>query len=172
MITTALPELPWQKVGTDLFQWKKSHYLIIVDNYSRYIELSKLNQLTADAIITHTKSIFARHGIPEVVYFDNRPLFSLDAYKEFASTYQFKHVTSNPYFPQSNGEAKKAVGTIKSLLKKGGDPYLVLLAYQSTPLAIGYSPAELLMSRRLCSNVPMTRQQRQPEFLQHRLQCQ
>jgi len=164
LVPTLLPELPWQKVGTDLFQWKKSHYLLIVDYYSRYIEISKLSQLTADAIITHTKSIFARHGIPEVVYSDNGPQFSSDAYKQFALVYQFKHVTSSPYFPQSNGEAEKAVGTIKTLLKKEGDPYLALLAYRSTPLAVGYSPAELLMSRRLRSSVPMTRQQRKPEI--------
>ena len=113
MLPTPLPELPWQKVGTDLFQWKNSHYLIMVDYYSRYIELSKLNQLTADTIITHTKSLFARHGIPEVVYSDNGPQFSSEAYKQFALTYQFKHITSSPYFPQSNGEAEKAVGTIK-----------------------------------------------------------
>ena len=40
MMPTPLPELPWQKVGTDLFQWKKSHYLLIVDYFSRYIEIS------------------------------------------------------------------------------------------------------------------------------------
>ena len=108
MLPTPLPELPWQKVCTDL--WKNSHYLIMVDYY---IELSKLNQLTADTIITHTKSLFARHGIPEVVYSDNGPQFSSEAYKQFALTYQFKHITSSLYFPQSNGEVEKAVGTIK-----------------------------------------------------------
>ena len=137
MMPTPLPELPWKKVGTDFFQWKKSHYLLIVDYYSRYIDISKLSQLTADAIITHTKSIFARHGIPEVVYLDNGPQFSSEAYKHFALAYQFKQVTSSPYFPQSNGEAKKVVGTIKSLLRKEGDQYLTLLSYRSTPLAIG-----------------------------------
>ena len=129
ILPTSLPELPWQKVGTDLFLWKNSHYLIMVDYYSRYIELSKLNQLTAGTIITHTKSLFARHGIPKVVYSDNGPQFSSEAYKQFALTYPFKHITSSPYFPQSNREAEKAVGTIKSLLKKGGDPYLAFLAY-------------------------------------------
>ena len=92
--------------------------MIIVDYYSRYIEISKLSQLTADAIITHTKSIFATHGIPELVYSDNGQQFSSEAYKQFALAYQFKQVTSSPYFPHSNGEAKKAVGTIKSLLRK------------------------------------------------------
>ena len=162
LISTQLPDLPWQKVGTDLFQWKNHQYLLIVDYYSRYIEISKLSGTTADNIINHTKSIFARHGIPEVVYSDNGPQFSSEAHKQFALAYHFKHVTSSPYFPQSNGEAEKAVGTIKRLLRKEGDPYLALLAYRSTPLAIGYSPAELLMSRRLRSNVPMTRQQRKP----------
>ena len=56
------------------------------------------------------------------------------------------------------------MGTIKSLQRKEGDPYLALLAYQSTLLAIGYSTAELLMSSRLRSNASMTRQQRKPKI--------
>ena len=90
-------------------------------------------------IITHTKSIFVRHGIPEVVYSDIGPQFFSEAYKQFALAYQFKQVRSSPYFPKSNGEADKAVGTIKSLLRKEEDPYLALLAYRSTPLAIEYN---------------------------------
>jgi len=163
MLPSSLPDLPWQKVGTDLFEWKNSKYLLIVDYYSRYIEISHLDHSTASAVITHTKSIFARHGIPEVVYSDNGPQFQAAAYTQFASTYQFKHVTSSPYFPQSNSEAERAVATIKSLLRKEGDPYLALLAYRSTPLEIGYSPSQLLMSRTLRSSVPVTREQRRPK---------
>ena len=163
MLSSSLPELPWQKVGTDLFEWKKNHYLLIVDYFSRFIEISKLNRLTSDEIIIHTKSIFARHGIPEVVYSDNGPQFRSDVYRQFAINYQFNHVTSSPYFPQSNGEAERAVGTIKNLLKKEGDPYLALLAYHSTPLEIGYSPSQLLMNRALRTTVPTTREQRKPE---------
>ena len=80
LMPTQLPELPWQKVGTDLFHWKSNQYLLIVDYYSRYIEISKLNRTTAEDIISHTKSIFTRHGIPEVVYSGNGPQFSSDAY--------------------------------------------------------------------------------------------
>ena len=114
-----------------------------------------MNGTTADDVITHTKSIFARHGIPELVYSDNGPQFHLEAYKLFASEYQFSHVTSSPVYPQSNGEAERAVGTIKSLLRKEGDPYLGLLVYRSTLLAVGFSPAELLMSRRLRTTIPI-----------------
>ena len=55
------------------------------------------------------------------------------------------------------------MGTIKSLLKKKGDPYLALLAYRNTPLEVGYSPSQLLMNRALCTTVPTTRSQRQPK---------
>ena len=59
----------------------------------------------------------------------NGPQFQADVYKQFSVDYQFKHVSSSPYFPQSNGEAECVVGTIKNLLKKEGDPYLVFLTY-------------------------------------------
>ena len=53
---------------------------------------------------------------------------------------------------------------MKNLLKKSRDPYLALLAYRSTPLEVGFSPAELLMSRRLRTTVPDIQKQRQPSI--------
>jgi len=67
MLSSPLPDLPWQKIGTDLFEWKLNHYLLIVDYFSRFIEISTLTRTTLEDIIAHAKSIFARHGIPEVV---------------------------------------------------------------------------------------------------------
>ena len=150
-------------MGTDLFEWRKKNYLLIVDYYSRYIEISRLDRTTADEVISRTKSIFARHGIPEIVVSDNGPQFSATHYSNFAQSYGFDHITSSPYFPQSNGEAERAVGTIKRLLNKEEDPYMALLAYRTTPLQNGYSPSELLMSRRLLSTVPILLKQRMPE---------
>ena len=51
--------------------------------------------------------------------------------------------------PQSDGAAERAVKTVKGLLNKNEDPYLALMSYRSTPLENGYSPAELLMSRKI-----------------------
>ena len=129
LIPSELPQLPWQKVGMDLFDYKGSTYLLILDYYSRFIEIAKLSKTTAGDVINHCKSIFARHGIPEMVISDNGPQFAAESFKEFAQGYNFDHVTSSPYYPQSNGEAETAVKTIKDLLKKEGDPYLSLLTY-------------------------------------------
>ena len=53
--------------------------------------------------------------------------------------------------------------TIKGLLKKAEDPYIALLAYRNTPLHMGYSPAQSLLSRRLRTSVPMIHSLREPE---------
>ena len=60
-------ESPWQKVAMDLFEWEKLTYIIIVDYYSRFIEIAKLDKATIDAVIQHCKNIYSRHGIPEEV---------------------------------------------------------------------------------------------------------
>ena len=123
MKPSSLPQLPWQKVASDLFEWKQKHFLLIVDYYSRYVEIACLNNLTAEEEVTQSKSIFARHGIPEV---DNGPQNISELYAKFSEEYQFQHITSSPYHPQGNGEAER---TIKSMLEKCEDPYQALLAY-------------------------------------------
>ena len=40
LIPSRLPDRPWQKVATDLFEYQKSQYLLVVDYYSRFIELA------------------------------------------------------------------------------------------------------------------------------------
>ena len=49
---------------------------------------------------------------------------------------------------------ERAVQTVKHLLKKAQDPYRALLAYRATPLESGLCPAELLMGRKICTQVP------------------
>ena len=164
LIPSALPSLPWQKVATDLFKWKGATYLLVVDYFSKYIEISKLEGESSQAVILRLKSIFARHGIPQQVISDNGPQYSSIEFSKFAKAYQFVHTTSSPKFPQSNGEAERAVCTIKNLLKKAGDPYAALLEYRSTPVTCSYSPAELLMNRKLRSSVPISPAQLQPSI--------
>ena len=168
LIPSKLPDRPWQKVATDLFEWQKSPYLLVVDYYSRYIETIKLSSTTSTNIIGHLKSIFSRHGIPKTVMSDNGPQYSSEQFAEFASQYGFSHITSSPKYPQSNGEAERAVRTIKDILKRNkiqnGDMYMAMLAYRSTPLENGLSSAELLMGRKLRTTVPVIPQQLNPKL--------
>jgi len=154
----------WQKVGADMFYWENDSYLLLVDYYSRYIEVIKPPITTSAGVINGFKSMFARHGVPEVLITDNGPQFSSGSFSSIAKDYDFRHVTSSPYFAQSNGEAERAVKTFKGLLRKNADPYRALLAYRVTPLHQGPSPAELLMGRRLSSPLPVSPVQLKPQW--------
>jgi transposase InsO family protein len=156
LIPSPLPQLPWQKVATDLFELSGRHYLVIVDYFSRFLELEELPSQTADQVIHVMKKTFARHGIPVTCVSDNGPCYASQQFKAFAESYGFNHITSSPRFPQANGEAESAVRIAKNLLKKANDPHLALLSHRSSPLQHGYSPAQLLMSRQLRSTLPTT----------------
>lgn len=70
-----MPDRPWQVVGCDLMEVQGKHYLVLVDYYSRFPELSPLTTLSATAVISACREMFARHGIPEKVISDNGPQF-------------------------------------------------------------------------------------------------
>ena len=86
------------------------------------------------------------------------------SFSKFAEEWGFTHLTSSPYYPQSNGEAERAVKTVKSLITKSEDPYLALLSYRSMPLQNGYTPAELLMGRKLRSTLPLVSNKLTPKL--------
>ncbi|CAB4027952.1 Transposon Ty3-G Gag-Pol poly [Paramuricea clavata] len=113
-----------------------------------------MKKKTATEVRRVLKSIFSRHGIPERVRSDNGPPFDSGEYLHFANEWGFKVRHSSPKYPQSNGEVQRAVQTIKRLLKKEKEKEKALLAYRSTPLSCAYSPAELLMGRKIRTTVP------------------
>ena len=100
---------PWQKVGTDMFVYKKATYLLVVDYASSYVGIAKLAATTSPDVIMHLRSIFARHGIPETVVSDNGPQYASYEFARFASEEGFIHITSSPCYPQSNGKAERPV---------------------------------------------------------------
>ena len=89
-----------------------------------------------------------------------------------SSKWGFQHKTSSPVYPQSNGLAERTVQTVKNLLQKakasGEDPYLTLLSYRNTTVSDACSPAQLLMNRRLRTDLPTTSKQLVPKILNRR----
>ncbi|XP_054871220.1 uncharacterized protein K02A2.6-like [Amphiprion ocellaris] len=133
LMPSEFPERPWQKVGADLFTLNNSNYVLLVDYYSRFVEMAKLTPTRSEDVIVHLKSIFSRHGIPEIFYSDNGPQFSSQQFKDFAATYGFTHITSSPRFARSNGEAERHVQTVKRL-EESKRPISRTFSIQSDPI--------------------------------------
>ena len=140
-------------IGMDLFEQKGHQYLLVVDYFSRWTEIAHLAQTTSSAVIEHMKAIFTHQEIPEGIISDTSPQFNSRVFISFSENYGFTHPTSSPLHPQGNGEAERAVQTVKKLLKKADDPYVALLNYNATPLQHGSSLAELLTGRKLRTRV-------------------
>ena len=169
MMSHEIPTRPWQRVGTDMFEWNNKQYLVTVDYYSRYFELDELHSTTSNAIIKKLCHHFARHGIAETLVSDNAPQYSSEEFKQFAAKWDFKHVTSSPMYSQSNGLAEKTVQTAKKLLSKAKEEGInferILLHYRSTPVDNLASPAQLLMGRQIRSTLPSTTNQLSPKII-------
>lgn len=155
---TETPDLPFLEVGTDLFEFECKNYLLTVDYYSRFIEVDKLKDIQSKTVIEALKSQFSRHGIPEILRSDCGLQYMSAEFANFCKDYGIIHKQSSPYFPSSNGEAERAIQTVKGLWKKTTDKHLALLDYRTTPLdGINLSPAQLLMGRRPRNTLPSAR---------------
>lgn len=154
-----IPQLPYEIVATDLFEWDNQTYLVTVDSYSGFFDIDKLTNTTSATVIMKLKRQFAIHGIPRVLLSDNGSQFASHQFKRFSQQWQFQHVTSSPRYAQSNGLAERAVRSAKSVLKKcskdKSDPYLALLMMRNTPRPGLSSSAERLFSRKTRTTLPI-----------------
>ena len=119
MIPYKVPELLWQRIAADLFQLGGKDYLLVIDYFSKYVVLARLEDNTSSPeVIMHLKSLMARHGIPQELVSDNGPQFISNRFTTFAKQWEFFHNTSSAKFPSSNGQVERAVKTVKSILRK------------------------------------------------------
>ena len=146
--TTLLFSTPRPPLPADLFELGNRTYLLVVDYYSRFVE--KLSGTTATEVINHTKGIFARHGIPEIVISDNGPQYTSAAYAQLAKEYGFSHVTRKWRGGTGSEDGEEPTEEARRSVPSS-------TCTQSHPLQCGYSPSELLMARKLHTTVPTTR---------------
>lgn len=163
MIPHEIPNKPWAKVGTDLFYFNRKTYLLLMDYYSKFIEVVELKSTLSESIIDNLKSVFTRQGIPDILVSDGGPQFTSKEFIQFSQEWCFSHVRSSPHHHQSNGQSERGIQIVKNIMRKcthlGTDYRLALLEYLNTPISdIIPSPAESLQTRKLRSILPDPRQ--------------
>ncbi len=170
MHSQPIPKGRFEIVSTDLFSIKGDTYLILVDHFSKYWEISHLQETTAEAVVGELKQHFARYGIPKLLISDNGPQYQCQEFRAFATEWQFSHHTSSPHHPRGNATAEAAVKNAKNILKKaradGRDPWLAILEHQNIPSADSTGSAvQKFMSRRTKSLIPIRSDKLEPQIV-------
>ena len=113
------PGQPWERIHIDYAGPFLGHmFLIVVDAYSKWMEVSIMKTSTASATVEKLRGMFATHGLPALVVSDNGPCFSSQDFKMFLKVNGIRHIFTAPYHPSSNGQAERCVRTFKEAIKK------------------------------------------------------
>ena len=156
LMPSPVSDLPWAMAASDIFAFEGHHYLVLVDYYSKYIEVTKLNDLTSQDTIKALKEHFSRHGIPAKLVTDCGVQYTSKEFETFARSYNFEHVLVCLKYPRANGEAEAAAKTVKSLWRKNNDKKKAFLEYRATPIqGINLPPSQLSLGRRLRTTLPI-----------------
>lgn len=120
VVTSSWPAAtyPFHRVHLDLFQLLNKHFLILVDAFSKYIDVKVMSSTNASAVCKYLRRFCRDYGFFGEVVSDNGPPFNSKEFIEFLEKRGTK-VTKTPiYHPASNGQAERGVGTIKTIMKK------------------------------------------------------
>ncbi len=162
LISGKLPERPWQNISADLMDHNHHSYLVVTDNFSKWIEIIQMRSTASYMLIKEMKNLFARWGVPELLRTDNGTQFVSNEFRKFVKDFNMTIETSSPHYPQANGSAEQAVKQAKKILDQE-DQIVALMAYRATPNTItGYSPCQLLQGRRMATDLPMLKEKLLP----------
>ena len=162
LISHDVPDRPFQKVACDVCTVDGVKYQVIVDYFSKWVEVKELTlNPTSAEILEHLKLVFTRFGIPNVLVSDREPIYKSQETQDFCNYYGIFKDFSSSRWAQSNGQVERTIQSVKNMIKKcKSDNYdltLALLDFHNTPLPqINLSPAKLLMGRKLRTRLPCT----------------
>ena len=167
------PQRPWSRLHIDYAgPFLGKMFLVTIDAYSKWLDVQVVNAATSRVTIERLRTLFATHGIPEIVVSDNGTAFTSAEFSQFMTKNGIRHVKIAPH-PSSNGLAERAVKTFKEGMKKcisSSSESIecclsrVLFQYRITPHSTtGVSPSELLYGRRIRSHLDLI----QPDLARH-----
>ncbi|XP_058042756.1 uncharacterized protein K02A2.6-like, partial [Ahaetulla prasina] len=151
------PQGPWSRIHIDFAgPFHGQTFLIVVDAFSKWLEVILMKSTTAEAVIATLRHLFATHGLPDTLVSDNGPQFTAAQFEEYLAEEGIRHALSAPFHPASNGLAERSVRSAKEALSrlKPGDwqtkiDFFLAIQHRTPSTATGKSPAELLMGRKL-----------------------
>ena len=160
-----LPRKPWSEISMDFGQVPglAQHFMVISDDYSRYVIVEPVSSLSARAVIPILDKVIGQFGVPDIIKSDNGSPFNSKEFAEYASHKGFKHRKITPVWPLANAEAERFMKTVKKTMKAAISEnkswnqglHSFLLNYRATPhTSTGKPPATLMFGRSIKTSLP------------------
>ncbi|XP_063394366.1 uncharacterized protein K02A2.6-like [Cydia fagiglandana] len=136
-----IPVEPWHRLHVDYAGPFLGHmWLIVIDAYTKWLEVVPMNVTTTRATVQRLKNIFATFETPRYIVSDNGPQFTSKDFNHFCQVSGITHIKTTPYHRKTNGLAERAVRTFKERML-ASDRSLdlqerlnsFLLGYRTTP---------------------------------------
>ncbi|KAG8176531.1 hypothetical protein JTE90_020365, partial [Oedothorax gibbosus] len=96
LLDRPIPDRPWQRVAIDFFHLSSVTYMLVIDYFSKYIEVQHFHNTTSQSVINALKICFARFGIPEEIVADNGPPFDSSEFNKFCKDSDIFFYPSSP----------------------------------------------------------------------------
>lgn len=160
----ALPSKPWVDLGMDYLGPLPTgeSLLVVIDYYSRYMEVKIVKDQTAKTTKECLDEIFTRLGFPYTLQFDNARQLVSEEVTAYCSKNGIAWINTTPYWPQANGEVERQNRSLMRRLRIGYNSHGnwkseltdFLKMYYTTPHTVtGKAPTEL-MGRLIRSKLP------------------
>lgn len=171
------PTTPWHTLHVDFAGPVEGHtFLVVVDAFTKWLEVRPVNSPTSTAVISVLRSLFATFGIPRKVVSDNGTAFVSSEIQGFYKRNGIRSVTSAPYHPATNGQAERYVGELKRALAREPSGSLNVrlsrfLFRQHTTVhqSTGITPAKAMFGRELPSQLDLVNASEGQEMTQAEL---
>ena len=157
------PEKPMDIVYCDIFKTSGYSYLVMSDKYSNWPWVEHINRCTTSSIISILRSWFAAYGFPKKLVSDGGPQFKSIEFRNWCHEHGINHRMASSYHPESNGQAKASVQSMKHLIIKTAtkgkfntDAFAIAITkIRNSPRLDGLSPAQLMFGRQTRTLLPV-----------------
>ena len=116
LLNDPVSNVPWKSLVMDNFSFNSRHYLIVVDQFSKFIIVKPSKDLTYRITINLLLYIFSEHGFPATIRCNRGCNFVSNEFVDFCKKLNISITLSSGYH-HLNNPAECAVKTVKSLMK-------------------------------------------------------
>jgi hypothetical protein len=139
-----------------------NHILVIIDSFSRFVEIYATKDLSANSFMTALLDYMGRYGVPKYIRTDKGKQFLNETLKELGKYVNMKHLTTIGYRSQANGIVERCNQTIMNHLRAIVNdvnvckhkwamvlPLVQRIVNSTVHTSLGVAPRELIFGTRL-----------------------